>query len=91
MRCNLHSRSNTVIAGGWSQIGGVAMDSKRQRILVAQGFPWPAGRVFAVSVRRPRQPIAEWSGLNRPGAIVVDSSQRAAMVSTADGVCELEL
>jgi hypothetical protein len=92
MRCNLKSRKNTILAGGWSQIGGIALDSKRRRILVTQGYSWPAGRVFALDARPPYQSIvAEWTGLNRPGCIILDERRNAALVSSADGICELEL
>jgi hypothetical protein len=91
MKCNLETGKVQVCVGGWSQIGGVALDESRGLILISQGYSWPSGRVFALDARQPQKPIVcEWTGLHHPRSIVVDRLTNKVFASVRDGVCELE-
>lgn len=90
MRADLVSQKVDVIAAGWSGIGSLAALPLSGVALLGLVGPWPRGAALAVDLRSGRQ-TRLWEGLNRPGHFIVSADETEVLLSTADGLVELDL
>ena len=92
MRAILREQRVEFLEGGWRGIGSIAYLPSRRLELLSQVGLWPRGRAFSLDLDAPTNPPQfSWEGLNQPSQFSVSRDEDEVLISTGDGIVDLQL
>ncbi|MBU1650654.1 hypothetical protein KKA00_00420, partial [bacterium] len=92
LRLDLVSGNLKQLGAGWPLTTGIASLPSEKRVLIAQQFPFPFGRIFEYNVdSSTRYIMREWIGLDSPTQVAIPSDSSFALITTHRGLYRIDL